>query len=131
RRRRPVHRVPQRKHRGVRFRRCRRDRRPAKPPSGDLVRRDRADGAMSDLTARVTASDRSFRVEGYERIAYDLVYVDGVFEPANSDLADCYRDYGRALMVIDETVYGLYRERIEAYFAHYDIALTVVPVQIR
>ena len=32
---------------------------------------------MSDMTARVTASDRYFHVEGYERIAYDLVYVDG------------------------------------------------------
>ncbi len=34
---------------------------------------------MSDLKARVTASERSFRVEGQERIEYDLVYVDGVF----------------------------------------------------
>jgi demethyl-4-deoxygadusol synthase len=86
---------------------------------------------MSDLTARVTASDRSFHVEGYERIAYDLVYVDGVFDPANADLADCYRPYGRALMVIDETVYGLYRDRIDAYFAHHGIELSVVGVQIR
>lgn len=86
---------------------------------------------MSDLTAQVTASARSFRVEGYERIAYDLVYVDGVFDPANTDLADCYRDYGRALMVIDETVYRLYRQAIDDYFAHHGIALTVVPMQIR
>jgi 3-dehydroquinate synthase len=86
---------------------------------------------MSDLTARVTASDRSFHVEGYERIAYDLVYVDGVFDPANTDLADCYRPYGRALMVIDETVYELYRARIDEYFDHHGIALTVVGVQIR
>ncbi len=34
-------------------------------------------------------------------------------------------------MVVDETVYGLYREQIHAYFDHHGIALTVVPVQIR
>ena len=86
---------------------------------------------MSELNARVTASDRAFRVEGYERIDYDLIYVDGVFDLANADLADCYRDYGRALMVVDETVYRLYRRQIDGYFAHHDIALTVIPVQIR
>jgi 3-dehydroquinate synthetase len=86
---------------------------------------------MSDLQASVTASERSFHVEGYERIDYDLVYVDGVFAPENTDLADCYRDYGRTLMVVDETVYELYRRQIDAYFEHHGIALTVVPVQIR
>ena len=86
---------------------------------------------MSELKARVTASDRSFRVEGYERIDYDLVYVDGVFELGNADLADCYRDYGRALMVIDETVYRLYRQQIDGYFSHHGIALTVVSIAVR
>jgi demethyl-4-deoxygadusol synthase len=70
-------------------------------------------------------------VEGYEKIEYDLVYVDGVFEPAEAALADCYRPYGRALMVVDETVFELYGDRIRGYFEHHDIALTVVPIQIR
>jgi demethyl-4-deoxygadusol synthase len=86
---------------------------------------------MSDLQARVTVSPRAFRVEGYERIAYDLVYVDGVFGIDSPELADTYGPYGRALMVIDETVYGLYSQQIHAYFDFYDIALTVVPVHIR
>jgi len=85
---------------------------------------------MSDLTARVTASDNSFHVEGYERIAYDLTYVDGIFEVGSSDLADAYRRYGRTLMVIDEVVYDLYRDRIDTYFDHHGIALTVVGVHI-
>src|ERR1044071_6968860 len=34
-------------------------------------------------------------------------------------------------MVIDETVYELYRDAIDAYFDHHGITLTVVPVQIR
>ncbi|KRE27394.1 3-dehydroquinate synthase [Mycobacterium sp. Soil538] len=85
---------------------------------------------MSDLTARVTASERNFHVEGYERISYDLTYVDGVFDRANTELADAYRRYGRTLMVIDEVVYDLYRDSIDAYFDHHGIDLTVIGVHI-
>ena len=74
---------------------------------------------MSDLTARVTASESNFHVEGYERISYDLTYVNGVFDVANRELAEAYLPYGRTLMVIDEVVYDLYRDSIDAYFAHY------------
>ncbi|MGO4442171.1 sedoheptulose 7-phosphate cyclase [Mycobacterium sp. 2YAF39] len=83
------------------------------------------------MQARVTGDDNGFHVEGYEKIEYDLEYVDGIFHPAQYALADCYRPYGRALMVVDETVYELYRERIHTYFDCHGIALTVVPVQIR
>jgi 3-dehydroquinate synthase len=86
---------------------------------------------MSNLQAQVTVSDKAFHVEGYERIEYDLVYVDGVFAVDNTELAESYRPYGRALMVVDETVYEIYGDQIRSYFAHHDIALTVVPVQIR
>src|ERR1700742_1287515 len=85
---------------------------------------------MSDLSARVTIDDNAFHGEGYERIEYDLVYVDGVFDTQRSELADEYSDFGRVLMVIDDTVYRLYGEAIHAYFDHYCIALTVVRVQI-
>ncbi|MET0898355.1 MAG: sedoheptulose 7-phosphate cyclase [Mycobacterium sp.] len=86
---------------------------------------------MSNLQAHVTAGDRAFHVEGYEKIEYDLLYVDGVFAVDRPELADSYRPYGRALMVIDETVYELYGTDIRTYFDHHDIALTVVSVQIR
>ena len=86
---------------------------------------------MSDMTARVTVADKTFHVEGYERIEYDLVCVDGVFARENTELADCYRPYGRALLVIDETVYALYRDDIHGYFDHHGIAVSVVAVQIR
>lgn len=86
---------------------------------------------MSNMQARVITGDNAFHVEGYEKIEYDLVYVDGIFDTTQSALADCYRPYGRALMVVDETVYAHYRERIHTYFDHHGIALTVVPVQIR
>jgi demethyl-4-deoxygadusol synthase len=86
---------------------------------------------MSNLQAEVTMSPSGFHVEGYERIEYDLLYVDGIFSLRCPNLADSYRAYGRALMVIDETVYQLYGHDIHAYFDHYGIALKVVPVQIR
>jgi 3-dehydroquinate synthase len=86
---------------------------------------------MSDLRARVISSPRAFHVEGYEKIEYDLIYVDGVFALDNHELADSYRPYGRVMMVVDETVFGLYGDEIRSYFEHHDIALTVMPVQIR
>lgn len=86
---------------------------------------------MSELQARVNHSPRAFHVEGYEKIEYDLVYVDGVFALDNDELAESYRPYGRALMVIDETVYALYGDEIRSYFDHHNIVLTVMPVQIR
>lgn len=86
---------------------------------------------MSELQARVIHSPRAFHVEGYEKIEYDLIYVDGVFALDNLELADSYRPYGRVMMVVDETVYDLYGDDIRSYFDHHDIALTVMPVQIR
>ncbi len=86
---------------------------------------------MSDMQARIINSPRAFHVEGYEKIEYDLVYADGVFGSDNPELADTYRPYGRVLMIVDETVYGLYGDDIRSYFEHHDIALTVMPVQIR
>lgn len=86
---------------------------------------------MSNLAARVTESHRAFHVEGYEKIEYDLTYVDGVLAPENTELAASYRPYGRALMVVDETVYDLYGDAARNYFDHHGITLHVVPVQIR
>ena len=59
-----------------------------------------------------------------------LLYVDGVFALENTEIADSYRPFGRCLMVVDETVYGLYGEQMHAYFDHHGIALTVFPVTI-
>ncbi len=76
----------------------------------------------------LTASDRQFRVEAYEKIEYSLLYVDGAFAVENPELAERYRPFGRCLMVVDETVLNLYGARIQAYFEHYQIALTAFPV---
>jgi demethyl-4-deoxygadusol synthase len=86
---------------------------------------------MSGIQATFTATDRAFHVEGYEKIDFSLLYVNGAFQIENTEIADSYRQFGRCLMVIDATVYGLYGTQIQQYFQHYDIDLTVFPVFIK
>ena len=78
----------------------------------------------------LTATETEFRVEAFEKIDYSLLYVDGAFALENTEIADSYRSFGRCLMVIDDVVYGLYGEQIDAYFAHHGIALTAFPIVI-
>jgi 3-dehydroquinate synthetase len=85
---------------------------------------------MSHIEATFRASESEFRVEGYEKIDFTLTYVDGVFDPMSTELADTYRGFGRCLMVIDANVHRLYRAQIEAYFHQHGIALTAFPVLI-
>ncbi|WP_354699088.1 Demethyl-4-deoxygadusol synthase [Paraconexibacter sp. AEG42_29] len=85
---------------------------------------------MSEIQATFTATESAFHVEGYERIDFSLLYVDGAFAPENEEIATSYRPFGRCLMVVDETVLRLYGEQINAYFKHHEIELSVVPVQI-
>jgi demethyl-4-deoxygadusol synthase len=86
---------------------------------------------MGDIKATFTATDRAFHVEGYEKINFSLLYVDGAFNVENPEIADSYRQFGRCLMVVDRTVYSLYGDRIQAYFQHHVIDLTVFPVTIK
>ena len=51
----------------------------------------------------------AFHVEGYEKIDFSLLYVDGAFAVGNTEIADRYRPYGRCLMVVDETVHDALR----------------------
>jgi demethyl-4-deoxygadusol synthase len=77
-----------------------------------------------------TATDTAFHVGSYEKIEYSLRYADGAFTIGNSEIADAYRPFGRCLMVVDETVHGLYGGQMNAYFSHYGIDLTSFPVAI-
>jgi demethyl-4-deoxygadusol synthase len=85
---------------------------------------------MSQILAKLEATETAFHIEGYEKIEYDLVYVNGVFEPENLELANAYQQFGRCLMVVDDNVYRLYRQKIQAYFTQHDIELTVFPITI-
>ena len=67
---------------------------------------------MSDLKASVVETKNGFHVEGYEKIEYDFTFLDGVFNPANNNLAKCYERWGRCLAVMDLNIYNVYgRER--------------------
>ncbi|KAI0547364.1 Dehydroquinate synthase-like protein [Xylaria curta] len=80
---------------------------------------------MSDLKANVRETETGFHVEGYEKIEYDFAFVDGVFDIANPDLANCYKKWGRVLAVTDKNVYALYGQKMEQYFKTFDLTLKV------
>jgi demethyl-4-deoxygadusol synthase len=86
---------------------------------------------MGNVQATYRATKAAFHVEGYEKIDFSLLYVEGAFALENTEIAESYRQFNRCLMVVDEVVYGLYREQIQTYFNHYEIDLTVFPVAIK
>lgn len=86
---------------------------------------------MAGIRATFTSTDCAFHIEGYEKIDFSLLYVNGAFKIGNPEIAESYAPFRRCLMVIDQTVYGLYRQQIDQYFAHYQIDLTVFQVSIK
>lgn len=80
---------------------------------------------MSDLKATVAETKNGFHVEGYEKIEYDFTFLDGVFNTGNSNLADCYKKWGRCLAVMDMNIFSVYGEEMQKYFDHYNIELDV------
>ena len=85
---------------------------------------------MSDFTASVAETKNGFHVDGYEKISYDFTFLDGVFNPENPQLAECYKRWGRVLAVTDLNVYNVYGEQIEEYFKHHDLELKVHKTKI-
>ncbi len=85
---------------------------------------------MNKVQASFEATEAAFYVEGYEKIDFSLVYVNGAFDIKNREVADSYAKFGRCLTVIDANVYEVYGEQIKSYFRHYDIELTVFPIII-
>jgi 3-dehydroquinate synthase len=85
---------------------------------------------MTIAHTQLSATDKTFRVEGYEKIDYSLVYVDGVFDLRNPQLAESYRQFGRCLAVVDANVERLYGNSLRSYFRYYEIELTIFPITI-
>ena len=85
---------------------------------------------MGTVQAKFAATETAFHVEGYEKIEFSLVYVNGAFDPKNTELADSYKSFGRCLAVVDANVDQLYGNQIQEYFKHYNIDLTVFPITI-
>lgn len=85
---------------------------------------------MSDLKATVAETKNGFHVEGYEKIEYDFTFLDGIFNTANPQLAQCYKRWGRCLAVMDQNIYTLYGDEMERYFDHYQLPLTIHKTRI-
>jgi demethyl-4-deoxygadusol synthase len=85
---------------------------------------------MNKVQASFEATEAAFYVQGYEKIDFSLVYVNGAFDIKNREIADSYGKFGRCLTVIDANVNELYGDQIKSYFRHYDIELTVFPIII-
>ncbi|PSF36296.1 3-dehydroquinate synthase [Aphanothece hegewaldii CCALA 016] len=86
---------------------------------------------MGVIQSSFTATDNAFHVEGYEKIEFSLLYVDGAFNKENPEIADSYRKLGRCLMIVDQTVYEIYGEQMQDYFDYHEIELTAFPITIR
>lgn len=85
---------------------------------------------MSDLTAQVLETSDGFKVEGVERINYDFMFLDNVFSPANKQLANCYKKWGRCFMVADANICDIYGKEISDYFKANGIPLTIHKTKI-
>ncbi|MDZ8026409.1 MAG: sedoheptulose 7-phosphate cyclase [Nostoc sp. DedQUE01] len=85
---------------------------------------------MTIVQTKLQATETKFHIEAYEKIEYELVYVDGVFDIANPELAEIYRSFGRCLAVIDTNVYNFYGTQIEKYFRYYGLELRIFALTI-
>ena len=85
---------------------------------------------MSDLQATVTETATGFHVEGVERISYSFSFLDGVFDPANGQLAEMYKKWGRCLAIADINVCAMYGDQMAAYFHHHRIPLEIYRTRI-
>ena len=85
---------------------------------------------MGIVQSKLESTESAFHVEAYEKIEYSLVYVDGIFDINNSELAECYQKFGRCLAVVDSNVYKHFSSKMQQYFEHYNIDLTPFPVTI-
>ncbi|KAF9697855.1 hypothetical protein EKO04_004496 [Ascochyta lentis] len=47
--------------------------------------------------------------------------MDGVFNPANPQLANCYERWGRCLAIMDLNIYNVYGKDMQAYFDHFNM----------
>lgn len=86
---------------------------------------------MGVIQSSFTATNNAFHVEGYEKIEFSLLYVDGAFKKENTEIADSYRKLGRCLMIVDQAVYNLYGKQMQDYFDYHEIELTAFPITIR
>jgi len=77
------------------------------------------------MQATVEETKRGFQVVGYEKIEYGFTFIDNIFDVEKTELADCYKKWGRCLAVMDSNIFEVYGERVQKYFDHYNLDLSV------
>jgi len=85
---------------------------------------------MSNIQAKFSATENTFHVEGYEKIEFSSLFVNKL-SMSRTELADSYKNLVAVWLAVDHNVNQLYGEQLEAYFKHYNLALTVFPVAMR
>lgn len=73
-------------------------------------------------TGTVAEKDGVLRVSAQEELNYDYHFVS-IFQ--DDTLANEYKQYGRALVITDDTVNGLYGQQLQAYFESHGVELTI------
>jgi 3-dehydroquinate synthase len=81
---------------------------PVLPPSSDLT------ATVKETPASKNCVGPGYSVEGSEEIRYGYSFVDNVFDEKKDDLASYYQKWGRVLVILDETVNGIYGDSIRA-----------------
>ncbi|KAF1995037.1 2-epi-5-epi-valiolone synthase [Amniculicola lignicola CBS 123094] len=79
---------------------------------------------MSDLNATIQKTHNGFAVTGYEKLDYNFAFINGIFSPSNTQLADCYKKWGRVLIVLDMNMKKLYGNEIQKYFDAHNLAVS-------
>ncbi|HEY9749829.1 MAG TPA: hypothetical protein V6C63_14185, partial [Allocoleopsis sp.] len=70
---------------------------------------------MSNIQAQLSTTATSFRVEGYEKIEFNLQVVNNIFDLRKPDLANAYKQLGRCLAIVDCNVHELYGAQLQQY----------------
>jgi demethyl-4-deoxygadusol synthase len=85
---------------------------------------------MNTPQAKFAATETAFYVEGYEKIEFSFLLVNGAFSPENTELAENFKAFGRCLAIVDHNIHRLYGDQIAAYFQHHNINLKLSPFTI-
>lgn len=73
--------------------------------------------------------DNSFTVNASYTLTSKVKVENNILDPKNKVLALQYKDLGRCVAVIDETIDGFYGKQFRAYFAHHEIPFHVMVIR--
>lgn len=81
-------------------------------------------------TGSVKEQDGFLNVQSSSETSYNYYFVNDMFDIANPQIADQYRDYGRCLCMMDTNLEALYADKMKAYFEHHGLPLTIASFRV-